>query len=346
MLIQSTLLSFMQQIDVAFNSATTTFCFNATPDSLVEWGRPGKTFIITDSHIMATHKQRFLGWPVIEIPPGEQSKSLAVLEHIINRLLELGADRDALLIGIGGGVVTDITGFVAGIYKRGVSFGFVPTSVLAMVDAAIGGKNGLDMGDFKNMIGLIRQPRFLLYDYNFLDSLPREEWINGFAEIVKHAAIADKDMLLLLAGKRIEAFQDDPGLLNQLIQRNALFKSGVVQRDEWEKGERKLLNFGHTLGHAIENRYNLPHGHAISIGMAAACRMSERLLGFEETRFVTDVLQQYHLPVQLEFDKDEALATMMTDKKKEGDQIIYILLRQLGEAVLQPLSLQEIKQSL
>jgi 3-dehydroquinate synthase len=157
---------------------------------------------------------------------------------------------------------------------RGIRFGFVPTSILAMVDASIGGKNGIDVGTYKNMVGLIRQPEFLLYDYSFLKSLPKAEWINGFAEIIKHACIKDASMFRLLEAYKLNDFQKDKTLLNKLIQRNALLKSKVVVEDEFETGDRKLLNFGHTFGHAIENTYQLPHGHAVAVGMVMACMIS------------------------------------------------------------------------
>ena len=175
-----------------------------------------------------------------------------------------------MLVGIGGGVITDLTGYVAAIYMRGLSFGFVPTSILAMVDAAIGGKNGIDVGVYKNIIGTIRQPQFLLYDYSLLKSLPQSEWVNGFAEIVKHACIKDARLFNTLRQNSIRSYQRNSKELGALIKKNVHIKASVVQADEFEKGERRLLNFGHTLGHAIENIYKMPHGHAISIGMVAA----------------------------------------------------------------------------
>ncbi len=336
----------MQQHNTNFGHAVTSFCFNTKLQALSEWAPPDKIFIITDEHIIAHHGHLLHGWKVIVIPAGESSKSLDTLDYIIKQLLKMDAGRDAWIVGVGGGVVTDISGFVAGIYKRGVACGLVPTSILAMVDAAVGGKNGLDAGLYKNMIGLIRQPRFLLYDYSLLLSLPDEEWVNGFAEVIKHAAIGDKEMFILLQENSLKAFREDKDLLDKLIRRNVLFKAAIVQRDEQEKGERKLLNFGHTLGHAIENRYNLPHGHAVSIGMIGACRISERELGFQETDLLAQLLVQYQLPVAFDFDKEEALENMAADKKKADGRISYVLLKQLGNAVTHPMSVNEIKESL
>ena len=176
-------------------------------------------------------------------------------------------------------MVTDITGYAASVYMRGVKFGFVPTSVLAMVDASIGGKNGVDV-IYKNLVGLIKQPEFLLFDYSFLQTLPTEQWINGFAEIIKHACIKDAEMFAFLEENTVGDFMGDSVKLALLIEKNVTIKSEIVVQDEFEKGDRKLLNFGHTLGHAIENTSQLLHGHAVSIGMAAACTISEEINEF------------------------------------------------------------------
>jgi 3-dehydroquinate synthase len=149
---------------------------------------------------------------------------------------------------VGGGVVTDITGYAASVYMRGLKFGFVPTSVLAMVDASIGGKNGVDVGIYKNLVGLIKQPDFLLYDYSLLQTLPNDQWVNGFAEIIKHACIKDQQLFSMLENETLESFQSDKNKLAALIEKNVQIKTEVVLKDEFENGDRRLLNFGHTLG--------------------------------------------------------------------------------------------------
>jgi 3-dehydroquinate synthase len=212
-----------------------------------------------------------------------------------------------------------------------------------MVDAAIGGKNGIDVGLYKNMVGLIRQPSFLLYDFSILKSLPKEEWVNGFAEVIKHACIKDAPMFKLLEENKLDYFKKDFTLLAKLIQRNTLLKTKVVVGDEFENGERKLLNFGHTLGHALENLYKIPHGHAVSIGMGVACKFSASLLGFKDTERVVKVLKQYGLPPQFEFDKDEAFRILKTDKKKTNQSINYVLLKKIGSAEIVPLSFDQIQ---
>ncbi len=327
----------------SFTSSTVNYYFNAELDFLKQIVSADNAVVITDENVFAKHQKKLKGWKSIVIKAGEQHKVQATVDDIIQQLIDLGADRKTTLIGIGGGVITDITGFVAGIFMRGIAFGFVPTSILAMVDAAIGGKNGIDVGLYKNMVGLIRQPAFLLYDFSLLRSLPKEEWVNGFAEVIKHACIKDAPMFKLLEENKLAYFQKNLTVVAQLVQRNALLKTKVVVGDEFESGERKLLNFGHTLGHAIENLYKIPHGHAVSIGMGVACKFSATVSGFKETERVVKVLKQYGLPPQFEFDKEEAFRILKTDKKKTNQSISYILLNKIGKAEIVSLSFDEIQ---
>ncbi|NNV57591.1 3-dehydroquinate synthase [Limnovirga soli] len=333
----------MKQIELSFSNSSTTFLFNASFAAVTTFTAIDNTVIITDENVFNKHKRTFKGWQTIVLPAGEQFKNQATIDNIINQLISLGANRKTFLVGVGGGVVTDITGYVAGIYMRGLSFGFVPTSILAMVDASIGGKNGIDVGLYKNMVGLIRQPAFLLYDYSLLSSLPRAEWINGFAEIIKHAAIKDAAMFRMLEQHKLIDFKKDTKLLDKLIQRNALLKAKVVQEDEFEQGDRKLLNFGHTFGHAIENSYQLPHGHAVTIGMIVAAVFSEVYKKFADTPRLTKLIQQYGLPVYQAFNAKKVLAVMQSDKKKVKDEMHYVLLAKIGKAVVQTIPVSDIE---
>ena len=175
----------------AFSASKTVCYFDASFAQIGGLIEKDRSIFVTDQHVFEHHQKSFKGARVIQIRPGESYKVQSTIDQIINQLIDYGADRQTTLIGVGGGVVTDITGYVASVYMRGVPFGFVPTSILGMVDASIGGKNGIDVGHYKNMIGVIRQPGFLYYDVSLLQSLPAEEWINGFAEVIKHAAIKD-----------------------------------------------------------------------------------------------------------------------------------------------------------
>ena len=310
---------------------------------LKEMVDPANAFIITDENIFAAHTKRFKDWNTIVVKAGEEFKIQATADTLIEQLIEMGADRTSTLIGVGGGVITDLTGYVASVYMRGIRFGFIPTSILAMVDASIGGKNGIDVGLYKNMVGVIRQPSFILHDMVFVNSLPQHEWQNGFAEIIKHACIKDATMFRELEAHTLRQYQLKKTRLCKLVQRNAILKTKVVQADEFEKGDRKLLNFGHTLAHAIENMYELSHGQAVSIGMTYACHISEQLTGFKETQRVTDVLVRYGLPTYADFDRAKAFDILLKDKKKVKSKMNYVLLEKIGKGVVKSIPLNQLE---
>jgi 3-dehydroquinate synthase len=336
----------MQTKTYQFSSSTVKYYFDADFSNSGKWIEKDRTVLITDENIFSAHTAKFKGWNTIVLKPGEEYKIQATVNATIEQLIEFKADRKTTLVGVGGGVVTDLTGFIAATYMRGLRCGFVPTSILAMVDAAIGGKNGIDIGVYKNLVGTIRQPDFLLYDYNFLRSLPKNEWINGFAEIIKHSCIKDAAMFRELEKNKLSSYQKNKPALSKLIARNAAIKSAVVQKDEFEKGDRRLLNFGHTLGHAIENLYELSHGQAISIGMTVACSLSAYLAGFKETERVIKVLDNYGLPTYADFDMEQAFNVLKMDKKKENTTMNYVLLEKIGKGVVKALPMDELKQLL
>jgi 3-dehydroquinate synthase len=304
--------------------------------------------LITDENVFQLHTLKFTGWKTIVIEAGEQHKQQATVDFIIERLIAFEADRKTFIIGVGGGVITDITGYAASVYMRGLPFGFVPTTILAMVDASIGGKNGVDVGLYKNLVGLIRQPEFILFDYSMLQTLPNEQWINGFAEVIKHACIKDTAMFDTLEKNTLRDFKKDATLLADLIETNVNIKTAVVVKDEFEQGERKLLNFGHTIGHAIENLHQLLHGHAISIGMVAACNLSEQknAFHFDEAKRIVALLAKYHLPVDIETDYEKVFEVLKMDKKRIKNEVSFILLNKIGEAVIKPVDLEELHQHL
>jgi 3-dehydroquinate synthase len=336
----------MQKKTIRFGTASTDFYFAGGFSHLKEIVDAKNTILLTDENVFEAHQSRFKNWNTIVLKPGEEYKVQATVDSIVEQLIEMEADRKTTLVGIGGGVITDLTGFVASVYMRGVRFGFVPTSLLALVDASIGGKNGIDVGVYKNMVGVIRQPSFILHDLVFLNSLPENEWRNGFAEIIKHACIKDAAMFRELEKNDVTFYRKKKKEAGQLIQRNALIKIKVVQQDEFEQGDRKLLNFGHTLGHALENQYELSHGEAISIGMTYASSLSAQLNGFRQTDRVMSVLEKYGLPTLAQFDKDKVIGVLKMDKKKAKDSINFILLEKIGKAVIQPISIDQLYQSL
>ena len=330
-----------------FSGKTIECFFDAEFAAIENLVKKENTIFITDENIFAKQSQKFTGWKTIVLKAGEQFKNQKAVDEVINQLIEMHADRQSFIVGIGGGVVTDITGFVASVYMRGVKFGFVPTSILAMVDASIGGKNGIDVGVYKNLVGVINHPEFLLYDYSFLETLPAEEWVNGFAEIIKHACIKDKEMFAFLEENSLAKFQSSFDFTGKLIEKNVDIKYNVVTNDEHETGERKLLNFGHTIGHAIENTSKLAHGNAISIGMVAACIISQQINEFSgsDTQKVKELLSKYQLPISLNFDKEKTWNILLHDKKKSGTDMSFVVLDTIGKGSVKriPLSaLQEI----
>ncbi len=333
----------MKNWKVQFSNSTVSFVLDGSFASINKMVDKTQAIYITDENVYALHQKKFKGKKTIVIPAGEEHKQQATVDFIIEALLNFGATREAVLIGVGGGVVTDMVGYVAGIYMRGVALGFVPTTILAMVDASIGGKNGIDIGLYKNMVGLIRQPQFLVYDLDFLESLPSYQWENGFAEIIKHAAIKDAKMMKELSANQLTYYQKNKKALASLIERNVQIKVKLVQKDEFEKGDRKLLNFGHTIGHAIENQHVLLHGHAISIGMVYAAKISQVLTGFSETNILVETLKQYGLPTAMRFDVQEAMQIMQKDKKKASTGMQYVVLQKIGKASCETIPMKSLE---
>jgi len=333
----------MKKLTYKFSNSSTDYYLAHGISHLKEIVDQKNSIIITDENLFNHHQKRFKNWNVIILKPGEEYKVQATVDSVIEQLIAMEADRKSTLIGIGGGVITDITGYIASIYMRGLKFGFIPTTLLSMVDASIGGKNGIDVGVYKNLVGIIRQPSFILHDLIFLNTLPQVEWINGFAEIIKHACIKDAAMFRELETSSLKKYQDRKTLICELIQRNAILKTRVVQQDEFEKGDRKLLNFGHTLGHALEKQHELSHGQAISIGMTYACHISEQVQGFKETNRVVSLLEKYGLPTYAKFDKQKAFDVLKMDKKREKKDINYVLLERIGKGVVKTISLRQIE---
>lgn len=333
----------MDPIQFKFSKASTDFFFNHSFSQLKKIANPKSAILITDENIFSNHTGKFRNWNTIVLKPGEAFKVQATVDSVIEQMIAFAADRKTMLIGIGGGVITDITGYVASIYMRGIPFGFLPTSLLAMVDASIGGKNGIDIGVYKNMAGTIRQPAFILHDYSLLQSLPQNEWINGFAEIIKHACIKDTAMFKELESSTLKSYQQKKTALQSLVHRNALIKIKIVQKDEFEKGDRRLLNFGHTLGHALENQYELSHGQAIAIGMTYASHISAQLKGFKDTGRVVKLLEQYGLPTYADFNKKKVIEVLKMDKKRERREMNYVLLEKTGKAVMESISLSQLE---
>jgi 3-dehydroquinate synthase len=300
--------------------------------------------IITDENIKALYSPVFPEAPVICIGTGEKVKTLATVEFILKQLMAMGCDRSVFILGIGGGIVCDITGFAASIFMRGVDFGFVSTSLLSQVDASVGGKNGVNVSAFKNMAGVFNQPRFVICDLDMLSTLPGPEISNGLAEIVKHALIADPDMMSFIETNQAKARALDPEIIFHLVSNSVAIKARVVQADEKESGARRKLNFGHTLGHAIEKLDPAGHGRAVSRGMVAAGHFSceKGLLSTQTVNRITDLLQGLGLPTGLNFDAEKICTAVRQDKKKRGNRLFFVFLDGIGSARVENIHFTEL----
>jgi len=333
----------MEKQTFKFSQASTDIYFAHGISHLKNIIEAKKVIFITDENIFAAHSKRFKGFNTIVLKAGEEFKIQSTVDTIVQQLIAFEADRKSILVGVGGGVITDITGYVASVYMRGIQFGFVPTTLLALVDASIGGKNGIDVGVYKNIVGVTKQPSFILHDLVFLNTLPETEWQNGFAEIIKHACIKDAAMFKELQSHSLNFYKTKKKEVCALIQRNAKIKLKVVQADEFEQADRKLLNFGHTLGHALENQFELSHGQAISIGMTYAAEISQQLLGFKQTNNVVELLEQYGLPTYAAYNKQKVFDVLKMDKKRANQDINYILLEKIGKAIVLPIPLNDLE---
>ncbi len=306
---------------------------------------PDNTVVITDNNVHRIYGRFWNGFPTLIIGTGEQEKSMDTVARLCRQLLDLQTDRSGFIVGVGGGVVCDVTGFVASVFMRGLRFGFVPTSLLAQADAAIGGKNGVNLDGYKNIIGTFSLPEFILSDPEVLTTLPEAEISNGFAEIVKHALIADHDLFGYIEDHADKIRQLHPEVINHLLMRSAAIKSEIVALDSREHGQRRLLNFGHTFGHAFENVGGLPHGAAVSVGMMIAARYSAKrsLLTSGQVERIGDLLRRLGLPVGISLPADEVLRAIQTDKKREQSHLHFVMLRDIGSGIVEKLSLEEIK---
>ena len=290
--------------------------------------------VVTDTTVRRLYGDRFPDLPVIAIEPGEASKDLRTVERLHREFLELELDRSSFVTGIGGGVVCDLTGFAASTFMRGIGFGFVPTTLLAQADAAIGGKNGVNVGSVKNIAGVFRQPEHVLIDVSLLKTLPPAERLCGLAEIVKHALIAGEDLFTFLEREAASLLALEREAVIWVLEKSVRIKAGFVRTDALEAGERRKLNFGHTLGHAVEKAAGLPHGESVSIGMAAAARISAArgMLSGGDAERITEFLGRTGLPIELPIAPEEIVEAMRRDKKRQGDVIHFVLLSAIGRA--------------
>lgn len=307
---------------------------------------PGPCAIISDTNVgplfagALAKNLRSAGYEpkLITVPAGEESKTLDRAGEICEQMLGAGLDRQSFVVGLGGGVIGDLSGFVAAIFERGIPHVQIPTTLLAMVDSSVGGKTGVNARTGKNLIGAVHQPSLVIDDIHLLKTLPRRVLRQGYAEIIKHAIIADAEMFSQLKNET----GSDTLALETLVQRNVEIKSTIVAKDEFDRtGERALLNFGHTVGHAIERAGSYEkvlHGEAVSLGIIAACAISVKKAGLSraDVKEIVDLLHRFGLPTQLpeNFPRQRILDALKFDKKFEQGQIRFVLTSKIGSAQL------------
>jgi 3-dehydroquinate synthase len=306
--------------------------------------RASRYGIVTDSNVNALYGQVLsdamikagLNSFIMEIPAGESSKNLAKVMEVTEKLLAAGADRETMLIALGGGVVGDLTGFVASVFMRSLPYIQIPTTLIGQVDSSIGGKTAVDLPQGKNLLGTFYQPRAVFVDLNFLATLPDKEFYNGLAEIIKYGII-DDEILFQLLEEDMEAIKSrDSALLLKIIETCCRIKKSIVEIDEREQGLRRILNFGHTMGHALEavSNYALSHGEGVALGMIAAARLSMKMkyLPKNELMRIEQVIAAAGLPVRIAnlVDAQAVIKLLKMDKKKKDGQVRFILVKKIG----------------
>ena len=305
-----------------------------------------RVVVISDTNIDRTHRDIIEPYEHIFIGQGEQAKSFTTLEEIYRKLIDMGADRSTFILGVGGGIVTDITGFVASTYMRGVEFGFVTTTLLGAVDASVGGKNGVNIGGFKNMVGAFSQPKFVICDVALLHSLNDRELRAGLAEVIKTAIIGDKELFEMLEQSSFNELRKNDELLQQIIIHSVKVKSSIVAEDEFEGGRRRVLNLGHTIAHAIEKcTTRLSHGEAVAVGLhqITSSALAKNYISEEDTKRIHDLLQAYGFNTTSPVERRPIIKAIKGDKKRKGNSLNIILPTAIGAVEDRLISFEELE---
>ncbi len=339
----------MREIKLTLEKKISSVYTGESISGIRKFTKPESSVIITDCNILRHYSAMFDDYPVIEIGTGEKIKNLSTVENIMRRMIEMRCTRETFLIGIGGGIVSDIAGFAASIFMRGIKFGFVSSSLLSQVDASVGGKNGVNVDMTKNMAGVFAQPEFVICDQTMLKTLPHEEYINGIAELVKTACLSSDGLFEFVSDNRKKILTMDMDTISEAIFRCIKFKTGVVEADEKENNLRRILNLGHTAGHAIEKVKGLKHGFAVAAGIGVALDISVRH-GFSDKITADEIkslLKFFGLPSEINniIEKNDIPVIMdaiESDKKRESGSVNFILLSKPGSPLIRALSFEEL----
>lgn len=303
-----------------------------------------RVIVITDANIDRLYGELVHRYDYIIVGHGEANKNLVTVQNVYTRLMELGADRHTFLLGIGGGIVTDITGYVAATYMRGIDFGFISTTLLGQVDASVGGKNGVNLAGYKNMIGTFRQPRFVVSDVELLKTLPQRELRAGMAEVIKVAVVGDANLFHYLEEHVSGDIYGDAEVMREVVLRSVRIKADIVERDECERGLRRLLNLGHTIGHAIEKcTREFNHGEAVAIGMSLIARMAERvgMLASSEARRIEALIDAFGFERELPVSMADVMREIRYDKKKSDNSIRVVVPESIGSCKIVEMTFDE-----
>ena len=322
----------------------------------ISYVKDKKCLVITDNNLNDLYKneinkicKNFKESYKLILKPGEESKNIKTLKKIYNKLLNNNFNRNDYIISFGGGVIGDIAGLVAATYKRGINFIQIPTTLLAMVDSSVGGKTAVNYKGYKNMIGTFYNPELVLISTNYLSTLTKREFLNGFVEVIKTAIIGEDKIFDLIKDKSYEEIKDNKEIVNKIIKLSILFKSNIVKEDLYDNNIRKILNFGHTIGHVLEvnKNMNYKHGEAVALGIKFASFFSvyKNLLNRKEYDKIINVIKRYELSNQLKIDIKfkEIINALKQDKKITNDKIPLILLNELFNPVIKEIKLAELQ---
>ena len=305
-----------------------------------------RVVVVSDTNLDRHYHSLLSRFDYVLIGLGEASKTLHTVENLYKRFIELGVDRSCFVLGIGGGIVTDIAGFVASTYMRGVEFGFISTTLLGQVDASVGGKNGVNVEGYKNMVGTFCQPKFVICDVNLLRTLPAREFRAGLAEVVKSAIIADAELFEMLEKCDFATLQRDTELLEEIVFRAISVKAAIVERDEREQGDRRKLNLGHTLAHAIEkSSLQMNHGEAVAVGLRMITDVAEQggVLASKDAARIRSLLERIGFQLLPPVEMRQLLSAVKKDKKSEGDEIYIVMPRAIGDCSVEKMPLEAFK---
>lgn len=335
----------MQTIEIKGKHQKTLVRVGDSIDSLEQYIPKNKTVIISDRNVYPMLKDRLPNVPAFQVLPGDYSKSLRVATTIYRWLQELSVDRNAFILGVGGGVACDLAAFVAATYLRGVRLGLVPTTLLAQVDASIGGKNGLNLYGFKNIVGTFYPPEFILCDHTLLSTLPDVEINGGIAEMIKHCIVDSAQQFDYFNTHAESILSLQPDTIQPLIHWSVEIKKKFIELDEFDVDQRRKLNFGHTWGHAVEGITGMHHGHAVSIGMVFAARFALSLGICDEKvpQQIESILQKYNLPIGTDVLPWVIFEAMLRDKKRDADSIHFVFPTRIGECIVRKISIEKLK---